>query len=91
MTRKFFAFLALLSGLVALSGAATASYAHNSSQCPSSVSASTERVEASKPAHTKRPPGKVSARTEDKDRKARTKPPRSLRMPVLMGIERAYE
>lgn len=91
MTRKLFAFLALLSGLAALSSAATVSYAHNSSQCNASVSANATSVATSEHRQAKPAPGKVSARANDTSQKKTAPVPQSLRMPVLMGIDRAHE
>lgn len=91
MTRRFFAFLALISGLVALSGAATASYAHSTSECSASVSATAQSGSANQSVAARLEPGKRATREEDRQSEALSQPPRALRMPVLMGIERAYE
>lgn len=91
MTRKLFAFLAMLSGLAALSGPAAASYAHTSTACNSSVSTSVVASSASEQVRAERVPRKASANagTVPAERTAPT--PQSLRLPVLMGIDRAYE
>nr|WP_298927356.1 hypothetical protein [uncultured Erythrobacter sp.] len=91
MTRKLFAFLAMLSGLAALGGTATASYAHTTSACNASVSASAENVGVDRRAQSKATPTKAAARKKGAKKKAPTPRPQSLRMPVLMGIDRAYE
>jgi len=90
MTRHFLAFLALLSGLAALSGPAHAS-AHPLSPC--NVGASAEATEnrphlAAKPADA---PDKAARRCRETRRTLAQPRPRVLRMPVLMGVERALE
>ena len=91
MIRKLFAFLALLTGLVALSGTASVSFAQSSSPCNTGVSASAECPDAGEQAKTKVRSGKP-ARGPDSAKPQRKVPtPPSLRMPVLMGIDRAYE
>lgn len=91
MTRHLFAFLALLSGLVAFGGPAHASLAE-ALACDSSIAASAPgdaaRSEASRPEalpatirdHAAREPAAFAPAV-----------PVRLRLPVLMGIERAYE
>ena len=91
MTRRLIAFLALLTGLAALSGAATASYAHTSSQCDASVSATADSAAASQQAPIERQTAKASRRADQKVPKHRAPAPDLIRMPVLMGVERAYE
>jgi len=91
MTRRLLAFLALLTSLVALGGTAQASLAE-ALACNSSIAAASgdeaakaesvavqpapSTIQATRAAETPCPPPAV---------------PRSLRLPVLMGIERAYE
>ncbi|MDA9918608.1 hypothetical protein N9D37_01835 [Erythrobacter sp.] len=91
MTRKLFAFLAMLSGLAALGGTATASYAHTSSACNASVSASADNAAIDRRTQSEADPGKISARKKDAAKTLRTPRPQSLHVPVLMGIDRAYE
>jgi hypothetical protein len=91
MTRHFFAFLALLSGLAAFGTPAQASLAEVLA-CDSSIAASASvdaaRSEAS---HVESPPATISA-SRASEPAATTRPePAGLRLPVLMGIERAYE
>lgn len=90
MTRHIVAFLALLSGLAALNSPAHASLAEAIS-CDTSVSASaqdeTKAEQAAAPQLAK--PAKSHAASEQVERTAPL--PASLRLPVLMGIERAYE
>lgn len=91
MTRRFLALLALLTGLVALGGTAQASLAE-ALACSASVAApsgdETARSEsvAAQPAPSTIK-GTRAAETECPPPAA----PASLRLPVLMGIERAYE
>ncbi|TRD10023.1 hypothetical protein FGU71_13590 [Erythrobacter insulae] len=91
MTRKLFAFLALLSGLAALGGTATASYAHTSSACNASVMASAENAASDRHIQSDASPGIASVGKKDAAENTRLPRPQSLRMPVLMGIDRAYE
>ncbi|MBD2842041.1 hypothetical protein [Erythrobacter rubeus] len=91
MTRRLLAFLALISGLAALSVPAAASYASQPVPCDSSVSAASEDVLTGERAQTKQGPGKTLSDAKGSRIERRTPRPRSLRMPVLMGIERAYE
>ncbi|WP_390582916.1 hypothetical protein [Erythrobacter sp. MTPC3] len=91
MTRKLFAFLAMLSGLVALSGPAAASYSSAASPCNASVSASADAIAASEHVQAEfgQTSGSIAADEADIDPPSPT--PHALRLPVLMGIERAYE
>ncbi|MBV7259783.1 hypothetical protein [Erythrobacter crassostreae] len=91
MTRKLFAFLAMLSGLAALGGTATASYAHPASSCNTSVSAAAENASADHATQSTRDPGKAAKRKKGCRAKKPMPMPRSMRVPVLMGIDRAYE
>lgn len=90
MTRHILALLALLSGLAALSGPAHAS-AHPLAAC--NVGASAEAGEtrthlAAKPADAG---DKATRRCRETRRPSPVPRPRALRMPVLMGVERALE
>ncbi|MFL0356829.1 hypothetical protein ACI5KX_10160 [Erythrobacter sp. GH1-10] len=91
MTRQLIAFLALLTGLAAFSGTTSVSYAMSASSCDASVSASAEKPASSEREQARRGPGKPSDSAKNPKAKRRTPTPISLRMPVLMGIDRAYE
>jgi len=90
MTRHLLALLALLSGLAALSGPA---YASSQPLSACNIGASAEASEkrarlAAKPADA----GDKAARRCRETRRTSPPPrPRALRMPVLMGVERALE
>ncbi|MBV7267276.1 hypothetical protein [Erythrobacter ani] len=91
MTRRFLAFLALISGLAALSVPAAASYMSEPSPCDSSVSAASESATAGEQAQVGQRPGRTLSDPKGSQIDLRTPRPRTLRLPVLMGIERAYE
>ena len=91
MTRRFLALLALLTGLVALGGPAQASLAE-ALACTSSVAAASgdERSGVESVAAQPAPATIIATRAAE----APCPPPpvpETLRLPVLMGIERAYE
>lgn len=91
MTRRFLALLALLTSLVALGGTAQASLAE-ALACSSSVAAASgdERVASESVAAQPAPATIIATRAAE----AECPPPPvpdSLRLPVLMGIERAFE
>ena len=90
MTRHLFAFLALLSGLAALNAPAHASMV-DAMACDTSVSASANDDTSAEQIPVDAPPSsaKTSTATEAPLREATR--PLNLRLPVLMGIERAYE
>lgn len=95
MTRRFLAFLALLTGLVAYGGAAQASVAVSlagAMACSSSVAAASgdERSGAEHVAVQPVPTTITETRAAETPL-ARPAVPPLLRLPVLMGIERAYE
>jgi hypothetical protein len=90
MTRHLFAFLALLSGLSALSSPAHASLAEALS-CDSSISAAAENDTGSEHVAANSPPTTVSQSDAGELPEGEAVEPTSLRLPVLMGIERAYE
>jgi hypothetical protein len=91
MTRHFFAFLALLTGLAAFGSPAHASLAE-ALHCDSSITASaavdTARSEAS---HIESSPATIRATRAAEPAAIANREPAGLRLPVLMGIERAYE
>jgi hypothetical protein len=91
MTRHIFAFLALLSGLVAFGSPANASLTE-ALACDSSIAASASvdgaRIEA---AHLESPPATIRARRVGEPCDFAVARPERLRLPVLMGIERAFE
>lgn len=91
MTRRLIAFLALLSGLVALSGTASVSYAMNAASCDASVSACADKPSPQEEEQAQRGPPRTPENAKAPKGKRRTKTPDSLRLPVLMGIDRAYE
>lgn len=91
MTRHILAFLALLTGLAAFGSPAQASLAE-ALDCGSSISAAAgNEVAGSESVAVQRAPATISAtRAAEAPRHAPAKP-EALRLPVLMGIERAYE
>ena len=91
MTRRFLAFLALLTGLVALGGTAQASLAE-ALACNASVAAASgdERAPIEGVAAQPAPATIIATRAAEADCPPPPVPDR-LRLPVLMGIERAYE
>jgi hypothetical protein len=91
MTRRLLAFLALLSGLAALSGAATVSYAHATSPCDASVSASADEVAGVEHVRTGKQAEAAASKDQSDSATLRRELPQTLRRPVLMGIDRAYE
>ncbi len=91
MTRRFLAFLALLTGLVALGGTAQASLAE-ALACSSSIAAASGD-EAAKTESVAVQPAPTTIRATRAAEAPCPAPaaPSVLRLPVLMGIERAYE
>lgn len=91
MTRRFLALLALLTGLVALGGTAQASLAE-ALACSASVAATSGDERAASESVAVQPaPATISA-TRAAEAPCPPPPvPESLRLPVLMGIERAFE
>ena len=95
MTRRLLALLALLTGLVAIGGTAQASAASSLAEalaCSSSVAAAsgTEHMAGESVAVQPAPATIIATRAAE----AAFPPPaepEALRLPVLMGIERAYE
>lgn len=91
MKRHFFAFLALLTGLAAFGAPAEASYAH-ALRCDTSISASAaDEAVRSEAAHGETAPASLRARCAATPAVRANLAPAALRLPVLMGIERAYE
>lgn len=90
MTRHLLAILALLSGLAALSGPAHASVVH-SAPCNIGVSTGTSEDKAGTPHELRETAKKRDARCRTLRAPKRIVIPRSQRVPVAMGIERAYE
>ena len=91
MTRRFLALLALLTGLVALGGTAQASLAE-ALACSASVAAASgdERV-ASESVAAQPAPATISATRAAECECPPPAVPDTLRLPVLMGIERSFE
>lgn len=90
MTRQFFAFLALLSGLAALSSPANASVVEVLS-CDVGVSVEAGTDTAGVPTVVREATKKHLAKSRA-TKKPKRLPARDLpRLPVLMGIERAFE
>lgn len=91
MTRRLLAFLALLTGLVALGGPAQASLAE-ALACGSSISAAAgDETATGESIAAQSVPSTLHESREVEAPESRPATPSSLRLPVLMGIERAYE
>lgn len=91
MTRRFLAFLALLTGLVALGGPANASLVEALS-CGSSIAAAAgDEASGSEHVAVQPVPATVHESREVEAPASRPALPEALRLPVLMGIERAFE
>lgn len=90
MTRQILAFLALLSGLAALSGPAHASVT-SAVSCDIGVSTSVREDKAGTPAEIREATKKRPARCPSAKAPKKMPLPRALRKPVLMGIERSFE
>lgn len=91
MTRRFLAFLALLTGLVAFGGTAQASLAE-ALACGSSIAAVPGEEAADGESIAVQSVPATVHESRDIEAPARTPAvPHALRLPVLMGIERAYE
>lgn len=90
MTRHLFAFLALLSGLAALNGPAHASFV-DAMECDTSVSATAQDEGAAEQIPANAQPS-TATESEAAEPPVRAAPvPQGLRLPVIMGVERAYE
>jgi hypothetical protein len=95
MTRRFLALLALLTGLVAIGGTAQASVASSLAEalaCSSSIAAASgdERAPSESVAAQGSPATIIATRAAEAECPAPPVPD-TLRLPVLMGIERAFE
>ncbi len=91
MTRRFLALLALLTGLVALGGTAQASLAEALACSSSIAAASGDEAHKSESVAIQPAPSTISATRAAETPCPPPAAPRVLRLPVLMGIERAYE
>ncbi len=91
MTRRFLAFLALLTGLVALGGPANASLAEALACNASIAAAAGDETCASENVAAQPVPATLRETREVAAPERRPAVPEALRLPVLMGIERAYE
>lgn len=91
MTRRLLAFLALLTGLAALGSPAQASLVE-ALACGSSIAAAADDAAHSSESVAIQPaPATISASRAVEAPRAVPVMPERLRLPVLMGIERAYE
>jgi hypothetical protein len=91
MTRHILALLALLTGLAALGSPAQASLAEVFA-CNSSIAdASGDEIAGSERAAAQPAPTTLQATREVEAPESRPIAPASLRLPVLMGIDRAFE
>jgi hypothetical protein len=91
MTRHILAFLALLTGLAAIGSPAQASLAE-ALACDSSIAAAAgEESSRSEAVPVQPAPTTLQESREVEAPASRPAAPRALRLPVLMGIERAYE
>jgi len=91
MTRRFLAFLALLTGLVALGGTAQASLAEALACSSSIAAASGDEAAKSESVAVQPAPSTIQATRAAEMPCPPPAAPRSLRLPVLMGIERSFE
>ena len=91
MSRRFLAFLALLTGLVALGGPAHASLAEALACSSSIVAASGDEAAKVENVAVQPAPSTIQATRAAETPVPPPAVPQSLRLPVLMGIERAYE
>jgi hypothetical protein len=95
MTRHFFALLALLSGLAAIGSPASAGIGASLAEalaCDSSIAAAAgDEASGSESVAGQAAPASLRATRKAASPERRPAPPHALRLPVLMGIERAYE
>ena len=90
MTRHILALLALLTGLTAFSSPVQASLAE-ALACNSSIAAAAEETSGGETAAAQPAPTTLKQTRKVEAPESRTQAPAALRLPVLMGIERAYE
>jgi hypothetical protein len=91
MIRRFLAFVALLTGLVAFGGPVQASLVE-ALACESSIAATTgDECTSGRSVAVQSVPTTVHESRDIEAPQSRPARPRALRLPVLMGIERAYE
>ncbi|MEE4315639.1 hypothetical protein [Erythrobacter dokdonensis] len=91
MTRQIFALLALLTGLAAFGSPAQASLV-DALACDSSISAAAgDEACSSESVAVQAPPATLRATRAVEAPERSPAHPRALRLPVLMGIERAFE
>lgn len=91
MTRHILAFLALLTGLAAIGSPAQASLAEVLACNSSIAAAAADEVAGSESAPVQPAPATLKQSREVEAPESRPATPHALRLPVLMGIERAYE
>lgn len=91
MTRHILALLALLTGLAALGSPAQASFAEALACNASIAAASGEEAPGIESAAVQPAPTTLQETREVEAPESRPAAPASLRLPVLMGIERAFE
>lgn len=91
MTRHLFAFLALLSGLAAISHPVHAHLAEASAACDAGVEAGVESAAQADHVEVKAASEKADQREAKQPAQRHPPLPQALGGPVLMGIERAYE
>jgi parvulin-like peptidyl-prolyl isomerase len=91
MTRHFLALLALLTGLAAFGGPAQASLAEAMACNTSIAAAAGEEISGSESAAAQAAPASLRATRALEVPELRPATPDALRLPVLMGIDRAYE
>lgn len=91
MTRHFLALLALLTGLAALGGPAHASLGEALACSASIAAAAGDEVAGGETAAVQPVPATIMETRALAMPEARSAAPDALRLPVLMGIERAFE
>lgn len=91
MTRHIFAFLALLSGLAAISYPVHAHLAETSAACDASVEAGADAAETADHVGVKTASDAKAKRDARQSDEPLAPLPDVLPLPVLMGVDRAYE
>lgn len=91
MTRKLLAIFALLSGLAALTGPASASLSHSSSPCNTRVEASADASVAGEQARAETGAQQAATRNQGDAARPHRPVPSAFSLPVLMGVDRALE